>query len=483
MAKIAIILQNDFASFPANSPPDFVKRIDRLTAYEVEGHKFVEAFKRRWWDGKEHLVRLSRRRGVYLVPVGVMADVLRSDIVEECEFIDQRRRPAGRRELVWIGHEPRGYQLEAVAAALEERGPLTGRGMLHLPIRAGKTLIAAQITQRTGVKTLFVVPSDILLHQTAAAFREFIRDAPVGLVGGGIWEPDWITVATVQTLLARPQAAAELLHGVDLLVMDEGHHLEASEWRKPILAADAFYKFALSATIWINPDDESERGAIWLKAATGPILYKVSMKRLMDEGHLVPPLIDVYPIEKPEGFPQRASYARAYQHLICESEYRNSAIADVAEGAALKGLRVLIDTGRLKQMGRLKEMLKARGFDVEAIHGKTPSLKRRELLADFRAKKVQIVVGTVLGEGVDLPELEVVINAEAMKSKTSVIQRMRNLTECAGKTRAHMIDFADSTHPLLARHSAARLALYKGIRGFTVRAGKIDGDGKFLFMG
>ena len=304
----------------------------------------------------------------------------------------------------------------------------------------------------------------------------------MGLVGGGEWRPDWITVATVQTLLARPEKASELLRGVDLLIMDEGHHLEAPEWRKPILASDAFYKLGLSATIWINPEEESERGAIWLKAATGPILHKVSMKRLMDEGHLVPPIIDVYPIEKPDGFPARASFAKAYKFLVAESEYRNSAIADLAEGAAIAGFRVLIDTGRLAQMTRLREMLRARGFECEAIHGKTPSKKRREILLEFRANKIQILVGTILGEGVDIPELEVVINAEAMKSKTAVIQRMRNLTECAGKTHAHMIDFADATHPILARHSAARLALYKGIRGFTVRSGKRDdGIQKFLF--
>jgi superfamily II DNA or RNA helicase len=478
---VPLAVRNDFASFPAATPPDLVKAVDRLTSYEVQGKQFVEAFKKHWWDGKEHLLKLSQRRGEYLMPTGVLDLLLKSKLAGEFEVRDERRRPAERREFTWTGHPPRDYQAAAVAAAIADRGVLTGRGLLHLPIRAGKTLVAGKIIHETGLRTLFTVPSELLLTQTARALREYIADAPVGVCGGGVWEPDWITVATVQTLLARPQAAHELLRQVDLLFFDEGHHLEAPEWRKPVLQCDAFYKIALSATVWANPEEESERGAIWLRAATGPILHKVSMQRLIELGHLVPPVITVYPVEQPANVSPRSSYSSAYRALVEESEYRNSAVADLAEGAALRGYRVLVDTGRLKQMRRIREMLRARGFDVEEMSGKTSDRRRQEILADFRAKKVQIVVGTILGEGVDIPELEVVINAEAMKSKTSVIQRMRNLTECAGKTRAHMLDFADLTHPILANHSSDRLALYRGVRGFTVRSGKVAPGGKYLF--
>jgi superfamily II DNA or RNA helicase len=93
---------------------------------------------------------------------------------------------------------------------------------------------------------------------------------------------------------------------------------------------------------------------------------------------------------------------------------------------------------------------------------------------------VHAVVGTVLGEGVDIPELEVVINAEALCSKTAVLQRMRNLTQSEGKDSAFMIDFFDHTHPKLAAHSKARIAMYQGIRGFTVIDGEVRGD-RFIF--
>jgi superfamily II DNA or RNA helicase len=472
MSLAVIEVQNDYCTVGAEAPTAAIQELDRLMAYAVEGKQFVESYRKGWWDGKEHLVRLSRRTGSYVFPTGVLGDVLGSELADRFEFRDLRRRPTERRELAWIGKEPRDYQIAAADAALKDRGLASGRGILHLPIRAGKTLTASLMIHRLGVRTLFIVPSDILLHQTVQSIGDCVAGAAVGRCGAGIWDPQWITVATIQTLIAQPKRAAGLLASVDLLIVDEAHHMEAPEWRKPVLSSNAFYKIGLSATVFVNREIENERSAIWLKAATGPILYKVSMKRLMDEGYLVPPTIVLYPITRPE-FSPRASYHRAYQCLIAENEFRNAAIADLAEAAAGRGLRVLIDSGRLSQIRRLKEMLTARHLGVEVITGKTPSHARTELLARFRRKEFPIVLGTVLGEGVDIPELEVVINAEAMKSKKSVIQRMRNLTECAGKRRALMVDFVDETHPKLKQHSEERRALYQGIRGFTVKEGEV----------
>jgi superfamily II DNA or RNA helicase len=473
---------NTLCSFPRTAPSDFIRRLDSLTAFKVEGAQFVKAFKTGFWDGREHLVKLNRRTGLYEFPTGLLDELMKSPpLAEAVKLVDERRRPREHRELQWIGYEPRDYQLETEEIVLADRGIMTGRGILHLPIRAGKTLITARLFVRLGLRALFIVPSDLLLLQSAKAFREFIAGTPIGLVGAGSWDPQYITVATVQTLLARPQAAAALLANIDALVQDEAHHLEAPEWRKPVLFSDAYWKLGLSATLFLNRENPSEASSIWLRAATGPILHKVSMKRLIEAGHLVPPDIYVYPVTKPTDYSSKMSYRRAYEDLIVTSEYRNAAIADLAEQAVRAGLRVLVDTGRLKQLTRLVEMLRARGVKVEAVSGKTPPNKRVEIISAFRRREVHVIVGTVLGEGVDIPELEVVINAEAMKSKTAVIQRMRNLTECQGKTKAVMIDFWDKTHAVLEKHSTARTAMYRGIRGFTVHDGPMLG-GRFVFV-
>lgn len=455
-----------------------LEALRKETAYLVAGHEHTDKFQSGVWDGRIQLVRRSRRgkRGEpkpLLIPTGLLAVAQRH--LKGYRFADKRRRPKGRMDFEWVGPDPRGYQGEAVRAILDRcrvRG-LAPRGIIKVPIRGGKTLIAGRILAELGWSTLFVVESEMLLGQTARALRSYLhprsfRDEWIGVCGSGEWDPRWVTVATVQTLLARPREARALEAKTDLLLIDEVHHMRADEWRKPIMRTDAFGKIGLSATLFEDPDIPQERSAIWVRACTGPIRYEVPIERLIQEGHLLQPTVLLYRMPL-HGAPQRWRYGRTYSEFIANNEERNATIADLAEQAAKAGLLTLIDTGRLDQMRRLEEMLSARGVEVETLHGSTPPARRRRVVERFQKRKVAVVIGTILGEGVDIPELEVVINAEGGKSRIAVMQRLRNLTVSEGKTRAIVIDFADLGQRHMQEHSLARLDLYDETRGFRIR--------------
>lgn len=476
--KTTLVVTNSYCRLPATAPPGLIRFLDMETAYPVEGAEHSKAFRKGYWDGKEHLVKVSQRTREYIFPTGVLSDILKTKAAEDLEIVDSRRRPGKRRQLEWIGYPPRQYQQDTVNDAIKDRGIVTGRGMLNIPIRGGKTLIAARIAWELGYRTLFVVPDGTLLRQTANAFKEYIRDCPVGVCGDGEWDPQWITVVTFQSLISTKQRALDLLKDIDILFADEGHHLEAPEWRNPIIACDSFYKLALSATIFLSKERPNDCSAVWLKGCTGPILHRISMNRLIQQGYLMPPWVVLYSVDQPKDM-DRAGWQNAYKQLIVNNEYRNSGIADLAQEAIKRGLRVLVDTGRLDQMKRIHTMLSTRGIRSAMAHGKIKGDERIKLIKQLRNKEVDVLVGTVLGEGVDIPELEVVINAEGMKSKKAVIQRMRNLTMVEGKPPPIFIDFADSTHPKLSQHSQERLRMYKGIRGFKLTVGTVS-DGHFL---
>lgn len=481
MAPYTLEVLNGSCRLPADTPPYIIKELDRAMAYLVEGHEHAPAFKKHFWDGREHLLKFNTKAGVYIFPAGLLPEVAKLPVIADLQLKDCRRPLGPRREFAWVGHTPRQYQTETVEAALQPRTAagidVAGRGLLNLPIRSGKTLMAARIQTILGYRALFVVPSDLLLRQTVNAFKSFLAPAPVGICGAGEWAPDWITVATIQTILANPARAAPLLASADILYVDEAHHLDAPKWREPLLACDARYKIGLSATLFTNKDIAAERSAIWLRAVTGPILHRVSMKQLMDAGFLVQPQILMYPIDKPN-LGERVSWQRALDKLLVNNQYRNAAITDLVEDGTSQGRRVLVDTGRKDQMRAVHEMLKARRVRVRMIHGQTPSMERQNILAAFREGSIQALVGTVLGEGVDIPELDMVVNAEGQKSKEAAIQRMRNLTASEGKQEALFIDFADLTHPKLREHSRQRMELYKSMRGFRLRAVPVV-DGKF----
>jgi len=78
------------------------------------------------------------------------------------------------------------------------------------------------------------------------------------------------------------------------------------------------------------------------------------------------------------------------------------------------------------------------------------------------------LIGTVFKEGVDIPEIEVVINAEGGKDAKMTVQKMRNLTPHHGKTEAIYVDFYDMMNPYFETHSKARLAEYKAEPAFAI---------------
>lgn len=451
----------------------WIRELDELTSYPIKGAEFAPSYRTGMWDGREHLLRKSRRGDFYLLPTGVLGELDLSGI----ELIDNRRKAGERLDIGWSGHSLREYQENAVAAALDDRGPFTARGMLNLPIRSGKTVIAAKLIQVLGVRTLFVVPSDLLLKQTYKSLGDTLGKELVGMVGGGHRNPSWITVATAQSLLKHKKLAADLLSTADLLLADECHHYENESWRNLILKGDSPFKIGLSATIFVSRLKQNDKSSIWLKACTGPILYRASMSSLIKAGHIVQPKVFFYEYKHPVSG-NRWNWHRVARELLALNKSRNTLIANLALGCNQRGKSVLIDTGRRDQMKLITYLLAERGLSVEVVHGQTSSSRRWEIINAFREKKIDVVVGTVFGEGVDIPELEVVINAEAQKSPIAAIQRMRNLTPHPGKTEGWFIDIYDRGQKWLEGHAEARMKLYKGTRGFIVETCKYGSPNK-----
>ena len=452
-------------------PWERLKELDDRTAYLQEGYQFADAYAAGNWDGRVHLLRHSKKENCWKIPTGMLSVV--QSMFPTATYTDLRRTPDAKRlKTEWIfPHEMIEYQKEAVEAVMAQiRNGVAPRGLLVLPIRAGKTLVAARIFHETGLKTMFVVPSDLLLRQTKNAFREYLS-APgdwIGTIGAGEFDPQWFTVATIQTLIQDPDSATRLMGEYDLVILDEAHHAGKAEiWRRPILDCDAWGKIGLTATYFDNPNVPSESAAIWVRAALGPILKKVSIRQVIDAGRLIPPDIFIYPMRMYNA-PQRGHYASIYEKFIVKNEERNQTIAELARDAVGHGKRVLIDTGRLDQMHALHDLLIAEGIKVQRLHGKTSGMIREHVLAGFKTGAIQVVVGTILGEGVDIPELECVINAEGGKSKTQVMQRLRNLTMHESKASAIVIDFYDIGQKHLENHSASRLAEYDKTDGFQV---------------
>lgn len=615
------------------------------TAYRAKGYRHDHRFIMGVWDGKKNLIKKIRsKRGPYgewRAPVGLLDEVIAEfgaqDVIDD-------RSPAG--PSLPIEFNPgviastREYQDDAADAFVEDRGILTGKGMLRLPTRSGKTVIAGRVITRLGVKTLFIVPSQLLLNQTVEFFREALRLSTrkgklvrkweknlVGQFGGGVLDPGWITVASVQSICAHWQTkrVQNLLANSGLIIFDECfaagtpvrtpdgtkpietlqagdsvrsfdestgefvtrkvvrtykskssivykpcyrvavageafivtyehpwlttrgwvttstlevgdlvrldsdsnqgwgrverservddeghvynleveqthtylvgdigavvhncHHLTGDTWRSAMLKSDARYKLGLSATIDAVKEREMSDGAVWLVAATGPVLFSLQPSQLIREGWLCRPEIRFVDVPDAEGVDDASGWHDLYRGGIVENERRNEAIADIAKKHVLAGERVLITMVQVKHTKIVVKALKEAGLSVAQITGGTKTKDRARLVEQFANASIDVMIGTVFGEGVDLPWLDTVIIGGGMSSTTLTLQRLRNLTPYDKETKKArrtpmetpvvvvVYDFADFSAKILANHSRTRLATYAENKAFRVVWQKLD---------
>ena len=457
----------------SEAPLEVARQLDELLSYPVEGAWFSKAYRMKRWDGKVHFIRVKRRSGGYTFPIGLLPDVKTALSNMGVVFRVQDRRGPGEplpEHLYDPGKRLRPYQDQAVESIEVGRADVKQLGILKMPIRSGKTLTASLLIHKLNLRTLFVVPSIMLLEQAATVFRSVFSGLAVGEIGDGERTAGDITVATFQSLMSGSGSkdVREVLNRAGLLIVDECHHLEAEEWRRPLMECPAAARVGLSATAYISRRKPNERAALWLKAICGPVVYEVDMAYLVRKGWLVPTEVRLYTIKSPSDDSDWSS--GIYDRLITHNRPRNHRIVQCAVEASAEGLRTLVDIGRIQHGENLLEMLRSEGLRAELLINKSTSEERTETVARLRAGRLDVIVSTLLGEGVDIPELEVVINAEGGAARKSTIQRLRNMTPSEGKTGATIIDFVDLTNPYLAEHSLERIKAYKAEQCFSIKA-------------
>ena len=567
-------------------------------SFKIEGCEFSEAFRKGRWDGKERLIKRLRSSDVskYLTharaltghdkashgaagcipgdsawraPVGLGENVLEK--WPRITQIDARRYIGTQIDMHLdpnVIPRLRPYQQDAHDAILYPDPPLTGKGLIRLPTRAGKTVIAASVFAEVGARGGFIVNSDMLLQQTVRFFRKVLvaeepvpDDVPlVGQWGGGKREPGWITVLSVQSItrhlddpervfrsqskrvkkrvaeikrerfdgdelevrekidkrirnlrcgtvsvqyslqggrmkssiLSRNNATMtvlrsnrdkiiEFLSSWDVVFFDECHHLTSDLWREAMTLADSPFKIGLSATIFFDHDGGTPKPSIMLMASTGPVVFTLTPSELISQGWLCRPRITFCEAPEPlENEPIADSFLSIYEWGIVSNGPRNDLIVEKIIEQSEAGKRCLVTIKLVKHANNIVKICKAAGVKAGVIIGQTTAKKRDQLIAQLKARELDVIIGTVFKEAVDLPFLETVIIGDAGSSKILTLQRLRNMTPVDENDNVilkpmeeanivDVIEFADMCHRFLRKHTRLRLDEYKRHPAFIVR--------------
>ncbi len=265
-------------------------------------------------------------------------------------------------------------------------------------------------------------------------------------VGKSYYDPQAsVVVAGVDTLLRLPENTP-WFKMITLVVQDEGHHpLAENKWGR----AAALFPTARGLYPTATPVRADGKGLG--RNADGildALVLGVNMRELIDLGFLSDYRIFAPPSDLDlEEVPVGASGEYVQQKLrtaVHKSHITGDVVKQylkIAPGKLGVTFAVDIDTA-----AEIAQAYRDSGVKAEVISSKTPDLLRTQIMEKFRNREIQQLVNVdILGEGVDVPAIEVVSMARPTNSFALYSQQFgRALRPLEGKKYAIIIDHVDN---------------------------------------
>lgn len=268
---------------------------------------------------------------------------------------------------------------------------------------------------------------------------------------------------TVVCYKALENGSIKFLESIEMVIIDEAHHASSKTIRDALnLMSKACFRYGFSATAWRDKKHEMEL----LESAIGPkIIFDYNPQKALEEEVIAAPELKIIEPAAPKVFLQKhTNWRYILEHGIIGNEVRNEIIANEAIEHCGQGYNVFICVDEIAHAEILEERIKGLGGEAIVIHGqKKRSINEENIKTVGETQGGLISIGTMsVGEGTDMPHINLVILASGGKSTIRLLQRIgRGLRTPDGKTDLLVIDFFDWFNPILLRHSLARQSTFK----------------------
>lgn len=292
------------------------------------------------------------------------------------------------------------------------------RAVLYvLPPGGGKTwlylMVASWFVER-GLRVCVVAPTVSLVQQTLDKVAE------TGCAHGVVWAghkpaPEHLLqVASAQTLVNRLDEYA-----FDLIVLDEAHHASAPTWLKILKHYGSAKVLGVTATPK-RLDGMGLDQAGFTALIEGPNVPALTPKYLSPYHYYAPsnPDLSDVPLGGRDYNPEDLAGHVDFRTLVGDAVgfYRRET----------PGQRALVYCVSVPEAIATAEAFCGAGYKAVAIHGKTPLETRKKALSDLRSGNgvVELICSCeVIGEGIDVPGVEVVIMLRPTHSLSVYVQQ------------------------------------------------------------
>ena len=363
----------------------------------------------------------------------------------------------------------RDYQRDAVEKAFAAR-----RATIKAPTGVGKTIIAIAWLEKIGKDALVIVPTQALIYQAWSPKLEEYGFGDVGQYYAFAKKFGPVTVTTFSSAVSHP----ELLDSIDVVVVDEVHHLGARTALIRLLPKlkEKEYVLGLSSV----PEREDKAHEFFL--GEFPICYDLSLGTALEKGYVSPIEVINVPAQMSKG--ERELYdaltekikraftfcgpeisrwmscfdpnTRQYvgrlgiasmskrKKLLSDVDSKRSAVLKIVEEHPDK--RIILFSESVVAIEHLRLFLNDNGVKCETFHAGTEQWRRQEILQEWGYKFDVLLSCRALEEGIDVKEVGIGILITSGKSKRQFIQRIgRVIRPMEGKEAKFYVVYSPAT--------------------------------------
>jgi len=310
-------------------------------------------------------------------------------------------------------------------AALIQHGNTLGVG----PTGSGKSIMMAAVIgelvkKQPDLKVCVLAHRDELTYQNSDKFSRFNPHITTSIVNSNIksWEGQ-VTFAMVQTL--SRDSNLNMMPKIDLLVVDEAHHITADSYRRILDKAAEMNGqlkiFGVTATP--NRGDKTSLGEIFSNIGD-----QIKLAELISSGHLVRPktwIID-------NGDTQerlkalRARYNGDFNeqevaHILDTEPLNSEVVRHWKEKAGDRKTVVFCST--IEHARNVTNVYIEAGVDAALLTCDASREEREAILNNLQIGQIQVIVNVaVLTEGWDFPPISCVVLLRSSSYKSTMIQ-------------------------------------------------------------
>lgn len=290
------------------------------------------------------------------------------------------------------------------------------------PTGCGKTVMLSAVASELGGRSLILQHRDELVAQNRATFKRVAPEVETDLYTAARkrWAPG-ATFAMVQTLSRDDNL--ESIPSLDLVVIDEAHHVAADSYRRIIDAARARNPHVMVFGVTATPQRGDRKG---LTQVFDNVADVVQLSELIHSGFLVRPRFFVIDCCLREELSKVRVTANDFDMQQVEAIMDKQVVTDrvIEEWKKVAGDRkTVVFCSTVAHAEHIQQAYAEAGVIADMVHGDLGEAERRSRLRKFDGGPTQVLVNVaVLTEGWDCQTVSCVVLLRPCSYKSTMIQ-------------------------------------------------------------